>query len=622
MQWREANDVCGIYGMIARAGDGVGRVDRADAMRRALRHRGPDGHGEVRSSRATVGVTRLRVVDLDPRADQPFADPTGEVVLACNGEIYNAARLRRRFPDYALRSRSDVEVILPLYLAHGPRGLAELDGMFALAIWDGRRSCLTLARDRAGEKPLFYAEGDGELRFASELGAFLRAGIAGPLDPAAVAEFAMLGYVREPRTLFAAVRKVPAGTVLTFAGDTCAAERYWDPLAGPAEPADAMHMRELLWEAVGKQLAADVPVGVFTSGGLDSSILATLAAHALGPDQVHTFSVGFRDRAFDERRFATRLAHALGTRHVGVEVPESGVPAALDALAGVGEPIADPAAIPTWFLSRAARQHVTVVLSGEGADELFGGYPTYLGHLAAPRFARLPRAVRTAVRRTLERLPASAGRMPLEFLLKRFVNSAGLSWPERHAAWFGSGLPREVLEPPWRPAAPMFAGADPDDPDVVGAAMRLDYETALRERLLVKVDRATMLASLEARAPFLDPAVTRAALGAPGEAHVRGITTKRLLREVARPWVPGFILRRGKRGLTVPVGRWLNGSLAGSLDTALDPDRLDGGGLFSGRVVGRLVAEHRAGRANHARGLWTLFTLHHWMRHWGLEVDA
>jgi asparagine synthase (glutamine-hydrolysing) len=611
--------VCGICGTVALGAAPLEAPDAVERLRGALRHRGPDGEGLWRSDHAALGATRLRVVDLDPRADQPFTDPAG-LVLVCNGEIYNAAALRRRYAAYPFRSRSDVEVLLPLYLERGPHGLDQLDGMFAVAIWDAGRALLTLARDRAGEKPLFYAERGGEVWFASEIGALLAApGVSRIVDRDALAEYVRLGYVREPRTPFAAIRKVPAGTILTLAARGGAAHRYWDPVDRTLPAPDAPSVRRLLEHAVAKQVAADVPIGVFTSGGLDSSLLAALAVRALGADRVHTFTVGFRDRDYDERRFAARLARQLGTRHVEIEVAEADVPAALDALAASGEPIGDPAAIPTLLLAGAARERVTVVLSGEGGDELFGGYPTYLGHLAAARFAQFPAALRRGVRGALSLVPPSSGRVPFEFLLKRFVAVADRPWVERHQAWFGTGLPPEILRPTWREGPPLRA-PDPDDPDVLRQAMRLDYETALRERLLVKGDRATMRVALEARAPFLDADLTRAALSAPSRVHVRGLRTKILLRDVARGSVPEFIVRRGKRGLSVPVGRWLNGPLAAVANEQLRRDRLDRQGLLDGAAVARLMAEHRAGRADHGRALWPLLMLQHWVAYWRLEV--
>jgi len=602
--------------MGARQGAPLTHPGAADAMARALRHRGPDGHGRRTWDDALLGVTRLRVVDLDPRADQPFTDPTGQVTLACNGEIYNAPALRRRYADFPYRTVSDVEVVLPLFLDRGADGLAELDGMFALAVLDRRAGRLVVARDRAGEKPLFTATVGGECWFASEIGALLDTGVVHrALDVGALRAFLRHGYVREPWTPFAGIRKVPAGTIVTVDDHGADVRRYWDPDAPPAEPPGTL--ASLLHDAVARQVRADVPVGVFTSGGLDSSLLAALAAEVVGRGRIRTFAVGFSDRSYDERRFAERFARVLGVPHESAVVHDDQVPEALDALAATGEPVGDPAAVPTLVLARAARASVTVVLSGEGADELFGGYPTYVGHRLAPYWARFPAPVRAAARGAIAAMPASGRRVPLPYLLGRFAEAAEEPWPERHLAWFANGLPEDALgAAAW--AAPAPGGRLGEDP--VAGALRLDYAGPLRERLLVKMDRATMRASLEARAPFLDPAVTRAARAA-GSEHVRGLHGKRLLREVARPILPRFILRRGKRGLSVPLYRWLNGPLAAAADRLPASGRLAAAGLVNPGRVASLLAAHRAGRADHGRALWTLLVARHWLSYWNLEIE-
>ena len=591
----------------------------ADALAAALHHRGPDGHGRHADDRAILGVTRLRIVDPHPRADQPFADPSGRVALACNGEIYNAADLRQRYRAYPFRSQSDVETILPLYLDRGPAGLGALEGMFALAIWDARHDRLVLARDRAGEKPLFYGLAEGALWFASEIGALLRAGWSRALDSSALAEFVRLGYVREPRTPFATIRKLPAGTILTAGRHDPTIDPYWQPFGEGTDGADAVATRDTLVAAVRRQLTADVPLGVFTSGGLDSSLLAAIAVDTLGADRVRTFAVGFPERAFDERRDAARLAAHLGTEHFAVEIREDDVPGQLDALAACGEPIGDPAALPTLALAAAARPHVTVVLSGEGGDELFGGYPTYVGHTLATRYAALPSPLRAVTRRLARALPRGAGRLPLAYLLERFAVEADRPWLERHVAWFGTGLPRDAF-PDGSCLVPGLAPPEAADRDVVRQAMRFDYMTSLRERLLVKNDRATMRVSLEARAPFLDPTLITQALAAPGHVHVHGLRGKHLLREVARPWLPGFILRKRKRGLTVPTGRWLRGVLAEATGRLVRDGPLARTGLLRAPALERMVREHRTGRADHGRALWPLVALHWWLTYWDLEV--
>jgi asparagine synthase (glutamine-hydrolysing) len=528
--------------------------------------------------------------------------------------------LRARYPDYPYRSRSDIEPILPLYLDRGPAGVAELDGMFAAAIWDAGRARLLLARDRAGEKPLFYAHLGDTVWFASEVQALLEhPNLPRELDSAALDDYLTFGYVREPRTMFGAIAKVEAGTVMSFDAQGHGALRYWVPELIQIEPMSLERAEQRLAEhlevAVRKQLAADVPVGVFTSGGVDSSLLASLATRAQTPLELHTFTVGFSQADFDESDYANAVAERLGTRHLTVQVAEHGLHEALDLITHrVAEPIADPAILPTCLLARAAREHVGVVLSGEGADELFGGYPTYLGHRAAPAFAALPAVARRAARGIVNALPTSAGKVPLEFLLKRFVAHAESGTLERHVAWFGTGLglvagAEERAGPPW---LPVVRG----NPDPLRQAMLFDYLTYLRDDLLPKVDRATMLFSLEARSPFLDRDLTTFALGLPTSLKLRGLTTKWLLKRVARRWLPRSVVHRRKRGLSVPVAAWINDGLRTEVDRLLDVERLRAQGVLRGERVRQLLKEHRGGRANHARALWPLVVYERWRERW------
>ncbi len=649
--------MCGIYGVVSPAGAPLRDPQALERMGRTLRHRGPDGCGNLTLPHASLGVNRLRIVDLGPRADQPFADAASCVWVAVNGEIYNAPELRRQFADYPFRSRSDAETVLPLYLARGPQGIAELDGMFAIAIWDERSRTLVLARDRAGEKPLFYAACKGEVRFGSEIEALLEHPDVGrSLDLTALGDFLKLGYPLEPRTLFAQVRKVEAGTIAVFHAAGQETIRYWDPATlgmqsgevGMGKSTDgrstphspfpippsgvAAAEQELAWlleSAVTKQLAADVPVGVFTSGGLDSSLITAIAARAT-PAPLQTFTVRFAEGSYDEGDHARRLARLLGTRHTDVTADYAALARALEVVSGLAEPITDPAILPTFLLAEAARERVGAVLTGEGADELFGGYPTYLGHKLALPFGRLPRAVRRVARLLVEKLPSSPAKVPVEALLKRFVAEAEKPWVERHTAWFGTGLPGDVLldsgngrEDGWTDGWMALSRTQPSahplaslSTDVLGQAMLLDYQTYLRDNLLPKVDRATMLVALEARAPYLDRDLATFALRLPSNYKVRRLTTKWILKRVAARQLPKVFVRRRKRGLSVPLGNWMNGALRPEVDRLLAPERLRRQGLLNAQRVDQLLREHRAGRFGHARGIWTLFVLERWLERW------
>ncbi|HXI13222.1 MAG TPA: asparagine synthase (glutamine-hydrolyzing) [Thermoanaerobaculia bacterium] len=613
--------MCGIYGMISLTGEPLRHPDVIEQMGGSLRHRGPDGHEVLRSTDALIGTERLRIIDLNPRADQPFSTPDDSVWLACNGEIYNSIFLREAASDYPFRSHSDVEPLLPLYLRKGKDLVSDLDGMFGLALWDRRTRTLLLARDRAGEKPLFYLEIGNEIWFASEIQALLtHPDSSRALDPESVDEFLALGLISEPRTIFRAIKRVDAGTLATFRGADRSIHRYWDPSQFQptiVEPKTArVEMVRLVENAVAKQIAADVPIGVFVSGGIDSSILASLAARQLGPSRVHTISVEFTEASYDESGDAAEFAKGLGSHHVDVRADEASLREAFDQVNDrIAEPIADPAVLPAFLLARKAREHVTVVLSGEGADELFGGYPTYLGHALAPRFNGLPRLVRQGLIGAAGLLPSSTKKVPLEFLLKRFTDEAGRPWMERHLRWIGTRLAPES----WAVtggASQKFRAEIPAALDAVTGAMLLDYKTYLRDNLLVKVDRACMLSSIEARAPYLDRELTAFGLSLAPSLRVRGLTSKWLLKSAAEEWISPAIIRRRKRGLSVPIAGWINHGLRAEVDRLLDSSSIETSGFIDPGVVSRLLGEHRAGTANHARSLWPIIVLQRWTERW------
>jgi asparagine synthase (glutamine-hydrolysing) len=352
---------------------------------------------------------------------------------------------------------------------------------------------------------------------------------------------------------------------------------------------------------VERELMSDVPLGVFTSGGLDSSLLVGAAARVLPGERLHTYAVRFVEPGYDESGYAEAVTHDIRTVHHVVTADDDGLSRALDVVTkSQAEPLGDPAMLPTYLLAEAARADVKVVLSGEGADELFGGYPTYLGHKAAAAWLRLPGPLRRTLRWAVERWPSSTGKVTLEFLLKQFVAAAERPWLERHLAWFGA------LGPEAGVVSELASKLDGFPDDALNRVLWLDFVTYLPDDLLVKVDRATMLASVEARAPFLDREVMELVLPAPAALKVRGFTTKAILKEAARGLVPDAVIERRKRGLSVPVARWLNTGLAPLADRLLDTP---------------LLAEHRSGKANHARKLWPLLMLALWAERWGVEIE-
>jgi len=606
--------MCGIFGAVSLSGAPLKHPECVARMATTLQHRGPDGERIVGHERARLGARRLAIMDLTT-GDQPFQSPDDAVWMVCNGEIYNARELRQEATGwgYPFRSRGDIENIVPLYERYGAGAVARLDGMFGLAIWDDRRQALILARDRPGEKPLFWTSRDGELRFASEIQALLvYPDQPRRVNPLAARLYQALGYVPAPHTMLDGIHKLPPAHLLVTDSHHVAVSPYWvaaDAAAAPSRLGSPAQLRETLLRAVERELMSDVPVGIFTSGGLDSSLLAAAATRVKPGEQIHTYSVRFVEPGYDESAFAASVSHHIRTTHHVVTADDESLGRALELVTRtLAEPVGDPAILPTYLLADVARAHVKVVLSGEGADELFGGYPTYLGHKAAGLLRRLPG--RGLLRALINRLPTSTGKVTTEFLLKQLVTAAELPVLERHLSWFGALGPNPEVSA-WAdgllrgfPAAPSL-----------NRVLWLDFCSYLPDNLLVKVDRGTMLASIEARAPYLDREVMELVLPAPESLKVRGVRTKVILKEAARGLVPDHVIGRKKRGLSVPVARWLNTGLASLADRLLARPHL------GGDRVPRLLAEHRAGRANHARKLWPILMAELWAERWGVQWD-
>ena len=600
--------MCGIFGAIARRDALLRHPDALARMAASLRHRGPDGECIVGHERARIGARRLAIMDLTT-GDQPFQSPDGKIWMVCNGEIYNSPALRREATTwgYPFRSRGDIENIVPFYERFGPDAIARLEGMFGLAIWDDARRRLVLARDRAGEKPLFWTEVNGELRFASEIQALLEfPDQPRRLNRRALRLYHALGYVPAPYTMFDGIQKLPPASVLIAEGSRTEIRPYWSAAEVASRPStlnqdSGTELREVLVRAVKRELMSDVPFGIFTSGGLDSSLLVAATARAVPGERIHTYAVRFTEPGYDESPHAEAVTHEIASVHHVVTADDESLGRALEVITrSLAEPLGDPAVLPTFLLAEEARRHVKVILSGEGADELFGGYPTYLGHKFADRWRRVPAFVRNGMRWGMDRWPSSTGKMTLEYMLKQFLAASDAPWMERHLTWLGAmRLEEGVLEELERKLDSFPQGDD------LSRVMWFDFATYLPDDLLVKVDRATMLASVEARAPYLDREVMELALPAASRIKVRGLTTKAILKKAARGLVPNSVIDRQKRGLSVPVARWLNTGLAPLADRVLDTP---------------LLAEHRSGRRNHARRLWPQLMLALWSERWGIPI--
>ncbi len=609
--------MCGICGIASR--DGAPDAERLAAMSAALVHRGPDSGGEHFDGPVALGARRLSIIDL-AGGDQPIENEDGSCVVVQNGEIYNYPELRRELEreGHRFRTNCDTEVHLHLYEEHGPEYARRLRGMFAVALWDSQRRRLVLARDRYGIKPLYYRDSGGRLEFASELRALPR----GEIDLDALEAFLAFNSIPAPYSIFRDTRKLPAGHVLVWEErGGLSVERYARP--GPVAAEEMRdgdeaelveELRARLRDSVRAHLLSDVPVGVLLSGGVDSAVLAALAAQETS-EAVHTFTIGFEEKSFDERADARRVAERYGTNHHELLVhPDPLV--LVQALADVfDEPFADSSALPTYLVSQLAAEHVKVALSGEGGDELFGGYYTYAADLLADRVAPLARLARPLV----ERLPSSSGKASFDYRAKWFVRAAHLPPLERHHGW------KEIFSPDLR-AELTGRGASFDPVDVYRARYAqtegadplarlqdVDFGIYLVDDLLVKTDRASMAHSLEARVPFLDSVVTNFAFTLPAKHKVRGLSKKVLLRKAAEPLLPREVVHGRKRGFSIPAAAWLRGELEPFARVTLSSDTLRRQGFFRPEPVGRLLDEHVAGAQDWSRQLWGLlaFTLWH-----------
>jgi asparagine synthase (glutamine-hydrolysing) len=584
-------------------------------MLQALSHRGPDAVGNVATDTAVLGVTRLTIRGLEP-ASQPMVDPETGVVAVCNGELDNHHELRRWLAERGrpVRHKTDVAVIPGLFLELGEGFVRKLVGAFAIAIWDPRTGQLTLARDRAGERHLFYTLRGNEVIFATELAALVARGHPSiRLDQDGLRKYLQLGVFPSPDTPFAGIRKVAPGELVVLEGAKIRRERYWRwrNVETPKRPPSLDAFDQTFRTAVGRQTDVDVDFGVFLSGGIDSSLVSAVVRSLHPKRDVKAYTLRFEEPSFDEGTFAEAVARRLDMDLVTVMVRPEEVQREVRTLVRlVGEPLADPAWLPAALLARRAAQDVRVALVGEGADELFGGYPTYIGAGVAERFARLPRWARSLFRRAVEALPPSQKKVTLSFLLKRFVQGAGLDGLARHRLWVSNlapGLIRRLGVVP-----PELESEEAGGGHLIDRVQRWDLETMLAEGLLTKADRASMSCALELRAPFLDEGVMEFAESLPLADRVRGFTTKVFLKRYAARYLPKAIVHRRKRGLSVPIGRWLRGPLREWAAAALGSGRLEQVGI-SDAAAQELFAEHCERKADHARALWTLLVLSEWL---------
>jgi asparagine synthase (glutamine-hydrolysing) len=629
--------MCGFVLAFAHTGDRLPDQSLLNRMDNAIRHRGPDEHGQTRCDRAVMGHRRLAIIDL-AGGQQPMCTPDRQVWIVFNGEIYNFRTVRDELvaAGHPLNTSSDTEVLLHAYVVWGEKCLDRLNGMFAFAIYDGRNQSVFAARDRFGEKPLYVLERDGTLYLASELKALVETGLVEKrLDPVALYNYFANSYVMGPRTIFRGVRRLQPGCWLKAEGASVREQCYWAP-PNPTEDltdekAIVEEVLDVLRDSVRLRLVSDVPIGFFLSGGTDSSAVVALASEVSG-QRLETFSIGFNEARYDEREYARYVANKFGTRHHEF-VLEPGSIEIIEQIAWhADEPFADSSALPTWYLSQLTRQHVKVALSGDGGDEMFAGYDSYRGHLLSERLRRLPGFVRSAAAAAVRSMPGSGtGGRVARLRLARNIEDAEMEAGERFVAKQQVVFRRDYLagiSPHLAPHAtaandralfaPMF-----DHAQSPLAGMTLWQQTvSLVDDMLVKVDRMSMAHSLEVRAPFLDHRLAELTNRVTFNTKLPRGRQKYLLRKAMERYFPAEFLWRKKQGFAVPLSYWFKDRLGDHIRQKLLTPGAMVGHVFKREALERIIGEHTRLARDWSFALWTLLMFETWCSRYQVGPDA
>jgi asparagine synthase (glutamine-hydrolysing) len=629
--------VCGIAGFThSRRPAGASRIW---TVTRALTHRGPDKQDVWESERVSLGAVRLRIIDLE-HGDQPMfvpdmfsnvLSPEGGTVLVFNGEVYNHAELRRELEalGHRFETHCDTEVVLHAFLEWDVEAFARLRGMFAAAFWNEPRKRLVLVRDRMGIKPLYYSVRNHDLYFGSEMKSILlHPEIPRHVNPAALDRYLALNYIPGTDTMVEGIEKLAPGCWLEWKEGSVQSGRYWKLDFRPESrwdlPSATQELDRLLRASVREHLISDAPLGVWSSGGLDSSAILHYAVQESSA-RLKTFSVSFRGRSFDETPYFREVAKHYGTEHHEFDLnPDVDLPSAIEEFATYSdEPSADAGALPVWFLSKMCRQDVTVALSGDGADELFGGYKTYLADRYARRLRLLPYGIRALAARAARWLPVSDEKIGLDYKITRMLEGSLLDPVDAHFFWngtFGESDRRNLLaNPEWRATPIALPGKD------IGYLNRflwLDQICYLPDDILNKCDRMSMAHSLEVRPPFLDHRIVEFAARLPEGLKIHGTQLKFVLRELMRDKLPPSVLKRGKEGFDIPAHDWLRTSLRPLLTETLSEANVRASGLFSWPAVERVLRSHLDRRANLGYHLWGLLVLFLWVKRWKIEPPS
>jgi asparagine synthase (glutamine-hydrolysing) len=619
--------MCGICGQLYSDRQRNVMPQTIERMCRSIAHRGPDDEGRYVKGHVGLGSRRLKVIDLQT-GHQPMANEDESVWIVFNGEIYNFRSLREELQKkgHRFRTKSDTESIVHAYEEYGEGCLNKLNGMFGLAVWDLRRQRLLLARDRLGIKPLYYYYDGKQLAFGSELKAILQAPeVERSVDLAALNNFLTFEYIPSPRSIFKKVRKLEPGHYLIWSEGDPVDKPYWQLSVQPRRQQDAPErLRELMRDAVRLRLVSDVPLGAFLSGGVDSSIAVALMAQ-LTEKPVKTFSIGFKESSYNELDFARTVSQRYATDHHEYVIEADALELTERLIAHFDEPFGDFSIFPTYLVSQIARRDVTVALTGDGGDELFGGYDTYLAQKFDRRYYHWwPKFIKGGIFDPLaDMLAPREEKKGLVNIFKRFVQGARLPGDLSHARWMIFLTEAERSRLLAADVGEQLAGRDPYDflrrhalaaegADEVNRSGYVDVKSYLTDDILVKVDRMSMAVSLEVRVPFLDHRIVELAFTLPPGQKIRGFHTKYMLKKTMSDLLPEAILHRDKQGFSIPIKNWIRGPLRPMMTDLLAEARLRREGFFNGAYVARLVDEHLRGEENHSHKLWALMVFESW----------
>lgn len=619
--------MCGICGIAGQSYRKDTARDIISKMLSVIYHRGPDDEGVLIDEGIALGIRRLSIIDIE-FGHQPMANEDGSVWVVSNGEIYNFLELKEGLEQkrHVFKTCSDTEVILHLYEDEGLDFVNKLSGMFSFCIWDKKKSTVILARDRFGIKPLYYTIKENILVFASELKSILSfPGIEKEINPDALNNYLLLEYIPSPLSIFKDIHKLQPAHILVYKNGNINIKKYWElkldnnlKLRSELEARDSL--MALLRKSIKSHFISDVPVGVYLSGGIDSSAIVALSG-GLFPGRIKTFSIGFKEDSFDETRYSKEIAGLFNTEHqhrvFGYNDAISALPQIVKML---DEPLADSSIFPTYILSKFSKEYVTVALSGDGGDEIFGGYPTYQAHLFLKYYNRIPSFLRKKmIEKLIAKIPVDYRNFSLDFVAKKFISGANIHDPlRRHIEWMSTfdSKDRRDLCSDWlhNDQEEVFFNSLnlSNNMDELTFIQKLDIDTYLRDDLLVKTDRASMMNSQEVRVPFLDRELVEFVFSLPSDLKIKNFRTKYILKETMKKILPQSIINRKKKGFGMPVAFWIKNQLKGHILDMLSESSIEKQGLFNYRYINKILHEHISSKINHHKKIWTLFMFELW----------